>query len=368
MKKTLKYLKRFLLVVLGLIVIIVGFGFWFMSLIPAIDPTLKDTKVSSLTYLSKNKIEYRGKILAVVTSMDSMGLSGKKTGYELTELSRAYYVFMANGFDVDIASPLGGKAPVVLDKEDMGAYDFAFMNDVNAQSKTENTLALETINPKDYEAIYFVGGKGAMYDFPNNKYIQRVVKDLYQSNKVVGAVCHGPASLVNVQLDNGHSILKNKRISSFTNSEELLLIPDAEDIFPFLLQDKLEEKGGVYNEGEIYLENVSHDGNLITGQNPWSTWGVAETMIQQMGYAPKFRPITPEENAVKVLLAYRKDGVDKAKELINELAVNQEKRLKRDLIARHSIVAIMNGDMGGFIDVLRLTSFAKTCEKNANKL
>src|SRR5690606_7203536 len=109
------------------------------------------------------------------------------TGYELTELSRAYYVFQANGFVVDIASPLGGKPPVVIDDDDMGVFDYAFLNDSIAQKKANNTIAMQAVNADEYAAIYFVGGKGAMYDFPQNKYIQSIVRDFYESGKVIGA-------------------------------------------------------------------------------------------------------------------------------------------------------------------------------------
>ena len=253
------------------------------------------------------------KILAVVTSTETMGSSGKSTGYELTELSRTYYVLKANGFEVDVASPLGGKAPVVIDKDDMRIFDYAFLNDSEATRKANNTIALESVNAADYDGIFFVGGKGAMFDFPNNKTIQQIVKNYYQKGKVIGAVCHGPAALVNVTLDNGKPLLENKTVSSFTNKEELLLIPDAETIFPFLLQDKLTAQGAKFNEGTMYLNKVSHDKNLVTGQNPWSTWKFAETMVKQLGYTPKPREITPEENAVKILETYEKYGSKKAK-------------------------------------------------------
>ena len=118
---------------------------------------------------------------------------------------------------------------------------------------------------------------------------------------MVGAVCHGPAALVNVTLDNSESFIENKKVSGFTNKEELLLISDAKTIFPFLLQDKLTAQGARFEEGEMYLEQVSHDRNLITGQNPWSTWKVAEKMIAQMGYTPKKRIRTAEENAEAIL-------------------------------------------------------------------
>jgi len=286
----------------------------------------------------------------------------KKTGYELTELARAYYVFMANGFDVDIASPLGGKPPVIIDDDDMGAFDYAFLNDSVAQYKTSNTIALEQVIAEDYQAVFFAGGKGAMFDFPENKVIQDIVRNYYQSGKVVGAVCHGPAALVNVTLENGCPLLEGKTVSSFTNKEELLLISDAKSIFPFLLQEKMVSKGANFNEGAMYLEKVSHDNNLITGQNPWSTWALAESMIQQLGYNPKYRKITGEENAVKVLAIYEENGLQKAKEMIEMMLVKEKKSVNRVLIAMHSIVAVMKGEASRFLDLIDLVSFTERLE------
>jgi putative intracellular protease/amidase len=318
----------------------------------------------NLSYLSENVIPKRGKILAVVTSSNTMGSSGGSTGYELTELSRAYYVFKANGFEVDIASPLGGKPPVVIDDDDMGEFDFAFLNDSIAQYKTSHTIAMNDVVAEEYQAIFFVGGKGAMFDFPDNKAIQSIVRNYYQSGKVVGAVCHGPAALVNVILDNGSSLLENKRVSSFTNKEELLLIPDAKSIFPFLLQDKLTAQGAQFNEGGMYLEKISHDKNLVTGQNPWSTWLLAETMIKQLGYTPKYRQITGEENAVKVLQVYENYGSEKAKALIKTMASQENMPMARDFIASHSIIAAMQFDVSRFYSLFRLVSYAKNTSKN----
>jgi putative intracellular protease/amidase len=362
-------LKWTLISLASLFVLIVSFGVWFMSLLPIdeMKESLKTVKVSSvdnLPYLSANVIPKRGKILTVVTSKNTMGSSGKSTGYELTELSRAYYVFKANGFEVDVASPLGGKPPVVIDDDDMGKFDYAFLNDSIAQYKTSHTIAMNDVLADDYQAVFFVGGKGAMFDFPDNKAIQAIVRNYYQSGKVVGAVCHGPAALVNVILDNGHPLVENKKVSGFTNSEELLLIPEAKTIFPFLLQDKLSAQGAKFNEGGMYLENISHDKNLVTGQNPWSTWALAETMIKQLGYTPKYRQITAEENAVKVLIAYENHGSEKAKELIEILASQENTPIARELLVMHSIVAVMRGDIGSSFSLLGLISYAKNISEN----
>ncbi|MGX1930149.1 type 1 glutamine amidotransferase domain-containing protein [Flagellimonas sp. 2504JD4-2] len=362
MFKKYRILKWISLFILSVVVLVVCFGFWFRSLLPPIDKSVEFAQVKDLPYLSENIVPARGKILAVVTSTDKMGESDKSTGYELTELARAYYTFMANGFDVDVASPEGGKPPVVIDDEDMGAFDFAFLNDSIAQHKTSHTIPMKDVVADDYKAVYFVGGKGAMFDFPNNTAIQSLVKNYYQSNKVIGAVCHGPSALVNVILDNGRPLLENKKVSAFTNEEELLLISDAKSIFPFLLQDKIEEQGANFDEGSMYLDNISHDQNLITGQNPWSTWSLAERMIQQLGYTPKHREISGEENAVKVLLEYQKNGKKQAKEMIENMLVKKGEPVDRILIAKHSIIAVMKGELTDFPGLIGLVSFAKKCE------
>ncbi len=363
-------IKWTIITVLSLVLILVSFGYWFYNLLP-IEEMKKDlsgTTVSDLPYLSENEIAHRGKILAVVTSTDIMGSSGKETGYELTELARAYYVFEANGFEVDIASPLGGDPPVIIDKDDTREYDYAFLNDTTARYKRSHTIPINNVEAKDYEAIYFVGGKGAMFDFPDNKSIKEIVKNYYQSGKVIGAVCHGPAALVNVTLDNGHYLVENKKVSSFTNQEELLLISEAKSIFPFLLQSKLTAQKAKFIEGDLYLDQVSHDDNLVTGQNPWSTWTVAETMIKQLGYNPKERIPTAEENAVKILAAYNSHGFKKSQELIKRMLLEEQKPIDRFIIASHSIMAVMNGEIGRSIGILRLASFTKSMyEERVNK-
>lgn len=353
-------LKKIVITSAILIVLIAGSLFgakaWVKSLLPekAHFEAIKTTQVSDLPYLNQGIPENRGKILAVVTSVDKMG-EDKDTGYEHTELARAYWVFTANGFSVDIASPKGGKPPVVIDGEDMGAYDYAFLNDETIQQKVANSIALADVNPNEYEAVYFVGGKGTMFDFPDNPYVQNIAKTLYQENKVVSAVCHGPSALVNVELDNGEMLLSDKKVSGFTNDEELFLIPEAKQIFPFLLEDKLIEQGAKFQSGTTYLEKVTQDGKLITGQNPWSVWKVAEKVVAELGYQPKARAWTPEEHAIKLLMTYDSYGFDAAKEELKQ----KPQRYQRILIVMHSILSFMQFDISKGIDLLSLANELK---------
>jgi len=343
----------------SLIVSIALFGVWFMSLIPPSPESaenLKSITPADLPYLSENNIPNRGKILAVVTSTNQIKANGKSTGYELTELSRAYYVFVANGFEVDIASPKGGTPPVVLD--DLNEYDYAFLNDTIAQAKVRNSIAMSDVDTKAYQAVYFVGGKGTMFDFPDNPYIQSLVKEYYEGGKVVSAVCHGPAALLNVKLSTGEFLIANREVSSFTNREELLIIPDAAELFPFLLQDKLIAQGAKFKEGFMYLNKVSKDGNLITGQNPWSTWALAEAVIEKLGYKPKQRTFTTEENTVSILEKLEADGYNKAKEALDNLCVNDAMSVDRGVMAMHSIVATMDFDLSKALRITRLLSYS----------
>lgn len=361
MFKKYPIIKWSLLGLLSVAAIVFSFGYWFIQLLPQKGsiPNYEETQPSDLAYLRSAITEDRGKILMVVTSTAEMGPEKKSIGYELTELARPYYVFLANGFAVDIASPKGGEPPMVKDNDDMGPYDYAFLNDDKAQKKLHQTLPIDEVQAEDYEAVFFVGGKGAMFDFPENHSIQALVANRYENNKVIGAVCHGPAALVNVTLSDGSLLIAGKSVSSFTNEEELFLIPDALDIFPFLLEDQLRAQGGLVKKGDLYLQQVSVDGRLVTGQNPWSTWITAESMIRQMGYAPIERTISGQENTVTLLQLYEKEGRTAAKETLKSWLTEKDTSVDRFLLAQHCLVAGMQGKLGKTKDLLSLLRFAK---------
>lgn len=320
-----------LVLVLGVAGYVYAIGFKLDEL-PTADP---QTEPADLVYLRSAVPTSRGRVLAVVTSTGSNPNTGKRTGYELTELSRAYYVFVANGYEVDIASPLGGEPPMVLD-DGLVEADHAFLNDPAAKRKLKNSLSLSAIDPNDYAAVYFVGGKGTMFDFPENIDIQRITSAIYVAGGVVSAVCHGPAALVNVTLDNGSPLLQGKRVTAFTNDEELFLTKDARTVFPFLLQDALSAKAAQFIEGDIYLDNTVVDGRLVTGQNPWSTWATAEAVILALGHVPVARERSTEELAVGVLQRYYRDGVAAARQ-----ARMKAPDVDRRLILMHAVVAGM---------------------------
>lgn len=297
--------------------------------------------VADLDFMRGATSPPRGRILAVVTSTSHFPGGEKKAGFELTELARAYYVFRASGYDVDIASPQGGSPPMRRDDEDMVATDFAFLNDADARKRLERSLPLREVDPARYVAVYFVGGKGTIFDFPGNTDIQRLVREVYRTGGVIGAVCHGPAALLDVTLEDGSPLLRGRRVAGFSNDEELFLMKDARVRFPYLLQDRLVQRGARYVEGPMYLDNTVIDGRIITGQNPWSTWSTAEAMVRALGHEPAMRAPGRDEQAVKVLAAYRLDGIDAARR-VRHAHPDADKHL----LLMHALVAGMGGRLG----------------------
>jgi putative intracellular protease/amidase len=272
-------------------------------------PVDRQALPADIAYLKAAVPAKRGRILAVVSSTAHMLDGRKPAGYELTELARAYYVFQANGYEVDIASPLGGEPPARIDEEDMDDMDYAFLNDDEARRKVGNTIPLAQVDPTRYSAVYFAGGKGAMFDLPGNPHVARIVRTLAGSG-VIGAVCHGPAALLDVALDNGQPLVAGRRLAGFTNEEELFLMSDARTQLPFLLEDRARGRGAIFVDGAMYVDNTVTDGRLVTGQNPWSTWSVAEGMVRALGHTPVPREATAEERSVRMLAAYYRQGLD----------------------------------------------------------
>lgn len=311
---------------------------------PLADP---QTLPAQLDMLKPDRPAPRGRILAVVTSTAKAGPE-VAAGLELTELSRAYYVFIANGFEVEIASPKGGRPPVRMDDELIDA-DYAFLNDVDAQERLSHSLRIDQVDASRYAGIYFVGGKGAMFDFAENPAIKQLTAAIYDAGGVVGAVCHGPAALIDVPLASGRMLLDGKRVTGFTNEEEFFLIENAREVFPFLLEDALDARAGEFLKGPKYLDHTVVDGRLVTGQNPWSTWSVAEGMIRALGYAPVPRDATREEQGVEVLAAFRREGARGAIKVRDSLT-DVDKRL----LLMHAAIAVMEGRLGEAYRLQRL--------------
>lgn len=209
------------------------------------------------------------KILMIVTSHATLGNTGKPTGLYLPELVDPYEVFITAGFDVNVASPLGGEAPVAPESvsEEIKKY----------LPLVKSTIPLAQINPQDYDAYLTVGGHGTMWDLPGNAELQRILPPAYAREKIVAAVCHGPAALIGLKNNNGQPMIQNKRVTGFTNDEEAAAGLSA--VMPFLLETELKNNGGMFVHANNWAVNVVVDGTLVTGQNPASAKGVAEQMV-----------------------------------------------------------------------------------------
>jgi putative intracellular protease/amidase len=302
---------------------------------------------SELAWLAAARPQPRGRILAVLSSTPRM-LDGRgKAGYELTEISRAFWVFEAAGFAVDIASPEGGAAPMVLD-DDLVDADYAFLNEPRTRQALEQTLRLDTLDPADYAAVYVVGGKGAMFDLHGNPTLKNLIAQVYGRGGVIAAVCHGPAALVDIDIEDGRSLLQGRRITGFSNAEERFLMEDPVQRLGFLLEDALSREGE-FVEAPMYLQNVVVDGRIVTGQNPWSTWALAEATVRALGVEPAPRPRSSEEHAVDLLHQLQREGFDAAR-----AAKLQAGPVDNRLLLMHGVIAAMCGEYKRMLDLARL--------------
>lgn len=216
------------------------------------------------------------KVLIVLTSHADLGGTGKKTGFYVSETAHPWRVFSQAGYQVDLASPQGGEPPQDgADRSD--PIQKAFLDDAEMSSKLTHTLRPQEVNPQDYAAIFYAGGHGTMWDFPDNAKLAGIARDIYESGGVVSAVCHGPAALVNITLSDGNYLVAGKEVSAFTNEEEAAV--GLTGVVPFLLQSALEERGAKHVGGPNFQPQVAVAGRLVTGQNPASAGPVAEQVV-----------------------------------------------------------------------------------------
>jgi putative intracellular protease/amidase len=217
--------------------------------------------------------------LIVVTNHDQKGSTGKKTGWYLSEVTHVYYPLISAGYQVDFASPKGGFAPLDESSRDLeDPENKKFIEDASLMKKMSSTLALSAIQPNDYRIIHFAGGHGTMWDFHNSEALNQVTAAIYESGGIVSAVCHGPAALVNVKLRNGTYLVQGKTVSAFTNDEERAVGLD--QVVPFLLQTKLEERGALIQAGKNWQDQLSVSERLVTGQNPQSAKSVGRKIVE----------------------------------------------------------------------------------------
>ena len=220
----------------------------------------------------------KDKLLFVVTSHGELGDSGRKTGYFLSEVTHPWSV-LGEKFDIDVVSPKGGRPPVDGFNLD-DPINRKFWDDPEWQDKMSSTLTPDKINPEEYRAIFYAGGHGAMFDFPDNKELAEIAAKIYDKGGFVSAVCHGPAGLINILLPDGTNLIKGKNFDCFTNAEEEA--NGTVKYMPFLLQTALTEKGGIFCGAAPWADHVVTDGRLITGQNPMSALSLGKALLQAL--------------------------------------------------------------------------------------
>ena len=223
------------------------------------------------------------KILIVLTSHDQLGDTGKKTGFWLEEFARPYYHLKDAGVQVTLASPLGGQPPLdpKSNEPDFQTDDTRrFDDDQAAQNELANTAKLAEMKVEDFDAVFYPGGHGPLWDLYNDKHSIVLIEGFIAAGKPVATVCHAPAVLLRAKDQNGDPLVKGKKVTGFSNSEEAAV--ELTDVVPYLVEDQLIAMGGVYQKVEDWNSLAVVDGLIITGQNPGSSAAVAEALIKAL--------------------------------------------------------------------------------------
>ncbi len=229
--------------------------------------------------LTTNAPEPLANILVVLTSHARLGDTGKQTGFYLSEVSHVYYELRHAGVDVTFASIRGGLPPI--DAPDRSDEENArFLDDTEAMEAISNIMPLASAKASDYDAVYFPGGHGTMWDFPGNADIDRLTRAIWERGGVVAALCHGPSALTEVKLSDGSYLVAGRDMAAFTDMEEKAA--ELDNVVPFLLQSRLEERGARVHTAANWQPKVVVSGRLITGQNPASAKQLAHHLVQAL--------------------------------------------------------------------------------------
>lgn len=221
------------------------------------------------------------KILMVITSHDQLGNTGKRTGFWLEEFAAPYYALKDAGAAITLASPKGGEPPIDPKSDLPENHTHStkrFRTDSAAQAQLSKTEELTNISASDFDAIFYPGGHGPMWDMPDNAISISLIEDFVNAEKPIAAVCHAPVALVNARGKNSEYLIKGKRVTGFSNAEEEAV--GLTSVVPFLLEDQLRERGAIYSKMSNWTPYVQVDGKLITGQNPASSHLAAEELIK----------------------------------------------------------------------------------------
>ena len=222
------------------------------------------------------------RILFVLTSHADLGRV-RSTGFYVPEAAHPFSVFQAQGYTVDFVSPQGGKPPMDGFKAD-DLEQVAFLEHPDVKAKLERTLTPNEVQAGQYDAIVYIGGHGTMWDFPNVPRLAEIAAQIYEAGGLIGAVCHGPAGLVNLRLSSGEYLVAGKTVAAFTNAEEEAV--NLTHVVPFLLESKLLERGAKHIAAPNFEAYVQVSERLVTGQNPASAKPLAEAMVALLERRP----------------------------------------------------------------------------------
>jgi len=228
------------------------------------------------------------KVLFVLTSHDELGNTGKKTGFWIEEFAAPYYTLADEGVEITIASPLGGQPPIDPksdEPENQTSSTLRFHNDAALKDKLSKSIKLADVSQSDYDAVFYPGGHGPLWDLANDQNSINLIEDFHQNEKPIAFVCHAPGVLIHVKDANGLPLVKGKAVTGFTNTEEEAV--QLTDVVPFLVEDELVKLGANYSRGNDWGSYVQKDGLLITGQNPGSSEEAAKLLLNTLSTPSK---------------------------------------------------------------------------------
>ncbi|UQY35608.1 type 1 glutamine amidotransferase domain-containing protein [Pseudomonas fulva] len=222
-------------------------------------------------------------VLMVLTSHDQLGNTGAKTGFWLEEFAAPYYVFKDAGANVVLASPAGGQPPLDPKSDAPDAQTDAtrrFKADAEAQRQLASTVKLDSVDQQDFDTVFYPGGHGPLWDLAESRESIALIEAFERAGKPIGFVCHGPGALRHVKAADGSPLIRGRRVTGFSNSEEAGV--QLTDVVPFLIEDEFQKLGGQYEKGEDWASFVIEDGKLVTGQNPASSEAAAEALLAKL--------------------------------------------------------------------------------------
>jgi putative intracellular protease/amidase len=226
------------------------------------------------------------KVLIVLTSHDELGDTGVKTGFWLEELAAPYYRFKEAGWEITLASPKGGQPPLDPKSNEPGFQTDdtrRFEADPQATNALANTVRLDAVSAGDFDAVFYPGGHGPLWDLAEDTVSARLIETTLRSGKPVGLVCHAPGVLRHTVNQDGTPLVSGKKVTGFANTEEEAV--QLTDVVPFLVEDELTKLGGIYSKTDDWQPYVLKDGLLITGQNPASSAPAADALIELVNKA-----------------------------------------------------------------------------------